>query len=58
MKIMNVLEGLLRALILLFTKPLRFWNLMRWQSDILWKIIAGETVHLIDEKTHENRRVC
>jgi hypothetical protein len=44
-------DGLLRALILLFTKPLRFWSLMRWQRDILWKMITGEMdVHLIDEK--------
>jgi len=50
MKILNISEGLLRALILLFTNPLRFWNLMRWQSDILWKIIIGVNVHLIDEK--------
>jgi hypothetical protein len=58
MKIVNVPDGLLRALILLFTKPLRFWSLMRWQPDILWKMITGEMdVHIYDEKTRQDRRV-
>jgi hypothetical protein len=51
MKILNVSEGLLRALILLFTKPRHFWNLMRWQPKILRWMITGEVnVHLHDEK--------
>jgi len=58
MNIMNVPDGLLSALILLFTKPRRIWGLLRWQPDILWKWITGEMdVHISDEKTRQDRRV-
>src|SRR5215468_11058721 len=59
MKIMSVPDGVLRFLTLLFTHPIRFWGLIRAKPELLWRIITVDIdVHISDEKTHKDWRVC
>ena len=57
MKIMTA-DGVYRFLTLLFTHPIRFWGLIRWEPELLWRIITGDIdVDISDEKTRQDWRV-